>query len=169
MWIAEFSESSNLWMQMVLLVYQEHVCLSVGFKSKKLCVFHMASRLHSLIAVFLEIQWEWRVTSNSQSQNILLLCIRCWPRHFPPCCSLSTPCPQIRQDYLLNLSILLTRGRETNNDSSSNGEWRGNSSNLKSPLFSTANCSFEKYFPDESTLCKFLGTAHHRGWQPCTW
>ena len=56
---------------MVLLVYQEHVCLSVGFKSKKSCLFHTALRLHSLAAVFLEMQWESRVKSDSRSQNIL--------------------------------------------------------------------------------------------------
>ena len=35
-WIAEFSESSSLWTQMVLLVFREHVCLSVCF-----CVYPM--------------------------------------------------------------------------------------------------------------------------------
>ena len=147
---------------MALLVYQEHVCLSVGFKSKKSCLFRTALRLHGLAAVFFEIKQESRVTSDSRSQNILRLCARCQPRHFPPCCSLSTSWPQIRQDYLLNLSIFLSRGRKTNKDSPSNGEWRGNSSNLISLLFSTANCSFEKYFPDKSTLPKLLGTARQR-------
>ena len=128
----------------------------------------MALRLHGLTAMLLEMQWESRVTSDSQSPNILGLCGYCQPPHFPLCCSLSTSWPQIRQDYLLNLSILLSGGRETNKDSPSNGERRGNSSNLKSPLFSMANCSFEKYFPNELTLPKLLGTARHRGWQPHT-
>ena len=35
--------------------------------------------------------------------------------------------PQIRREYSLNLSILLSEGKETNKDSPSNGEWRGNS------------------------------------------
>ena len=39
---------------------------------------------------------------------------------------------QIRQDYPLNLSISVSGGKETNKDSRSNGEWTGNSSNLKS-------------------------------------
>ena len=39
---------------------------------------------------------------------------------------------QIRQEYPLNLSILISGGKETNRDSLSNGEWTGNSSNLKS-------------------------------------
>lgn len=40
--------------------------------------------------------------------------------------------PQIRADYPLNLSILLRGGRENNSDSTSNGEWRWKSSDLKS-------------------------------------
>ena len=39
---------------------------------------------------------------------------------------------QIRQEYPLNLSISISGGKETNKDSPSNGEWSGNSSNLKS-------------------------------------
>ena len=55
--------------------------------------------------------------------------------------------PQISQDYPLNLSISISGGKETNKDSPSNGEWRGNSSNLKSPRYCTlANCSLEKHF-----------------------
>ena len=38
--------------------------------------------------------------------------------------------PDIRQDYPLNLSILLSGGKETNKDFPSNGEWSGNSSSL---------------------------------------
>ena len=52
--------------------------------------------------------------------------------------------PQIRQDYPLNLSILISGGKETNKDSLSNGEWSGNSSNLKSLGATSANCSLEK-------------------------
>ena len=40
--------------------------------------------------------------------------------------------PQIRRDYLLNLSISISRGKETNKDSPSNGERSGKSSSLKS-------------------------------------
>jgi len=49
--------------------------------------------------------------------------------------------PQIRQDYPLNLSILISGGKETNKDSLSNGEWSGISSNLKSAWLATPNCS----------------------------
>ena len=41
--------------------------------------------------------------------------------------------PQIKQDYPLNLSILLSGGRENNSDSLSSGERRGKSPKLKSP------------------------------------
>ena len=40
--------------------------------------------------------------------------------------------PQIKWEYPLNLSILISGGKETNKDSLSNGEWSGKSSNLKS-------------------------------------
>ena len=77
--------------------------------------------------------------------------------------------PQIRQDYPLNLSILISGGKETNKDSLSNGEWSGTSSNLKSPLLATANCSLEKRFQGGCAVLKLLGTAHRRGWQSRTW
>ena len=39
---------------------------------------------------------------------------------------------QMKRDYPLNLSILLSGGKETNKDSPSNGEWSGKSSKWKS-------------------------------------
>ena len=39
--------------------------------------------------------------------------------------------PPIRQEDPLNLSILISGGKETNQDSLSNGEWSGNSSDWK--------------------------------------
>jgi len=42
------------------------------------------------------------------------------------------PRPEMKRDYPLNLSILLSGGKETNRDSPSNGEWSGKSSNWKS-------------------------------------
>ena len=50
--------------------------------------------------------------------------------------------PQIRRDYPLNLSISISGGKETNQDSLSNGERTGNSSNFKSRALASANCSF---------------------------
>ncbi len=64
----------------------------------------------------------------------------------------STIWPQIRQDHPLNLSILISGGKETNKDSLSNGEWSGNSSNLKSPGATLANCSLEKRFLSQDTV-----------------
>jgi hypothetical protein len=52
--------------------------------------------------------------------------------------------PEIKWDYPLNLSILISGGKETNKDSLSNGEWSGKSSNLKSYLYGWS-CSFRKY------------------------
>lgn len=37
-------------------------------------------------------------------------------------CLMSVKCPELRHDYLLNLSISVSRGKETNKDSRSNGE-----------------------------------------------
>ena len=34
-------------------------------------------------------------------------------------------CPELRRNYLLNLSISVSRGKETNEDFRSNGEWTG--------------------------------------------
>ena len=80
-----------------------------------------------------------------------------------------TSWPQIRQGYPLNLRILISGGKETNKDSPSNGEWSGKGSNLKSPMLASACCSCEKHFLGGSALPKLLGTARHRGWQPCLW
>ena len=63
--------------------------------------------------------------SNSQSRaSLIALCCRAcgWSKH-PP----SNPWPQVRQDHPLNLSILLSGGKETNKDSLSSGERRGKS------------------------------------------
>ena len=76
---------------------------------------------------------------------------------------------KIRQGYPLNLRILISGGKETNKNSTSNCEWSGISSNLKYPLLATANCSFEKLFISGPTAPKLLGTARHRGWQPRLW
>ena len=73
--------------------------------------------------------------------------------------------PQIREDYPVNLRILISGGKETNKDSASNSEWSGNSPSLKSPLLATANCSLKKCLQTGCTVLKLLGTTHHSGWQ----
>ena len=50
------------------------------------------------------------------------------------------------------------RRKKTNKDFPDNGEWSGISSNLKSPLLPTANCSFEMRFLGGP---KLLGSARH--------
>ena len=42
--------------------------------------------------------------------------------------------PQVRRDYPLNLSISISGGKETNQDSPSSGERSGNSSGMESPV-----------------------------------
>ena len=71
--------------------------------------------------------------------------------------------PQIRRDYPLNLSISISGGKETNQDSPSNGERTGKSSNFKSRALAFANCSFQKRYPREVDRSKLLGTAYQRG------
>ena len=73
------------------------------------------------------------------------------------------PRPQIRRDYPLNLSISISGGKETNQDSLSNGERTGTSSNFKSRTLAFANCSFQKRYPREGGRSKLLGTAYRRG------
>ena len=75
---------------------------------------------------------------------------------------------QMKQEDPLNLSILLRGGKETNKDSPSNGEWSGNSSNLKSHRVTYANCNFEKRIRRWSGY-KFFGTRHQRGWESRIW
>ena len=52
---------------------------------------------------------------------------------------------QLKREYPVDLSILLTGGKETNKDSPSNGEWSGKSSKCKSVRFGTSNCNLETY------------------------
>ncbi len=79
------------------------------------------------------------------SWMFLFICVfrECWTsRLVTSCISIG---PDIRQDYPLNLSILLSGGKETNKDFPSNGEWSGKSSSLKSLYkFCIANCSLMK-------------------------
>ncbi len=42
--------------------------------------------------------------------------------------------PQVRRDHPLNLSISISGGKETNQDSPSSGERSGNSSGMESPV-----------------------------------
>ena len=58
------------------------------------------------------------------------------------CCD-SNVRPQLERDDPLNLSISISGGKETNQDSLSNGERSGNSSGCQSPAERSANCGLE--------------------------
>ena len=51
--------------------------------------------------------------------------------------------PQLERDDPLNLNISISGGRETNQDSLSNGERSGKSSGFQSPAAGSANCGLE--------------------------
>ena len=64
---------------------------------------------------------------------------RCRLRLASGCCRLRAASehvmrPQVRRDHPLNLSISISGGKETNQDSLSNGERSGNSSGVESPV-----------------------------------
>ena len=173
MWIAEFSESSNLWTQIALSGTPGSMSAWVSFKPilDHGCSFNRLGRrwgssLHS--GALLKIATRRRtwppsnrgyaarlaclLNSSSvvawcgtkeQSFELLIHLMQSWkllnatvelfaagerlnPNQF-------IPWPQISQDYPLNLSILISGGKENNSDCLSNGEWSGKSSNLKSP------------------------------------
>jgi len=64
--------------------------------------------------------------------------------------------PQLRCDYPLNLSISVSGGKETNEDSLSNGEWTGISSSLKSGAFSVCICLLKDKCVQEIKLASEL-------------
>ena len=61
--------------------------------------------------------------------------------------------PQLERDDPLNLSISISGGKETNQDSLSNGERSGNSSGCQSPAERSANCGLET----PAVLARFPG------------
>ena len=86
------------------------------------------------------------------------------------------PChygPQIKQGYPLNLSILISGGKETNKDSLSNGERNGKSPNLKSLAQRQRVVIWRNQVPCSICLAKVCWNAAaprrsslgHRGWK----
>ena len=153
MWIAEFSESSNLWTQIALSGYPGSMPVWASFNNlHTICVgreFMWRSARHLSLHVSEPCGAPLRAAWKAQLASVLLMqSSRCALAQFSFDCSVENLLfwPQIRQDYPLNLSILISGGKETNKDSPSNGEWSGMSSNLKSLLLATANCSLEKHF-----------------------
>ena len=186
MWIAEFSESSNLWTQIAVQVLLDHVCLSViSTSSLHLCwcglcasreVFASNSVISEMVRVVsrfgydfstfdsecielyatvwqYSLNWGWLYHCLVISVALTLRDLKC-----DHTCIVDVlvfkPWPQISRDYPLNLSILISGGKETNKDSLSNGEWSGKSSNLKSAAETRLNCSLEMRFPshEQSSL-----------------
>ena len=72
--------------------------------------------------------------------------------------------PQIKWEYPLNLSILISGGKETNKDFLSNGEWRGKSSNLKSDAWEGIWIVVFGYVFGWQKIPKCLGKGHQRRW-----
>jgi len=75
--------------------------------------------------------------------------------------------PRIKQDYALNLSILLRAGKENNSYSPSNGEWSGKNSNLKSGVSLGARIVVFGLALAVALVTgrKFFVTGHQRGWE----
>lgn len=77
--------------------------------------------------------------------------------------------PQIRWEYPLNLSILISGGKENNSDSTSNGEWRWKSSDLKS-CFVKWNASCSLWWRSTNVwrvVVKIIqGKGSQRAWKP---
>ena len=143
--IAISSESSKLWTQLALLRKyvcwsvclsppQNHVCLwsrrslsfPFGFETDQLrwnVLTRQLARMNKTdLAFFL---WRSDATSTWLSCHYALETILQENDGYP----FGSP---IRQEYPLNLSILLRGGKETNKDSLSKGDWSGKSSDWKS-------------------------------------
>ena len=144
MWIAEFSESSNLWTHLALLGIPRSTPVWVSCNSQP------TRSLWALLGLDIG-GYNCRHESAPLKCISLVLCgsalgvISCLCRDREAfsmgkeliiVSSLETIhfdiWPQIRWDYPLNLSISISGGKETNKDSPSNCEWSGKSSNLKS-------------------------------------
>ena len=73
---------------------------------------------------------------------------------------------QMRWDHPPSLSIFVRGGKETNQDSLSNGEWSGKSSNLNPSLVS----SWELWVLESTSACglglSLLECSRRRGWEP---
>ena len=148
MWIAEFSESSNLWTQIALIGYPVSMFVWVSFTILRTLVRCESSGPFDLDLSF-QVPEPGVLRSFSgalQRLNLLLSFLKPLKRDSQGVPSVLFTCmlshefsyeraahvfdfwPQIKQDYPLNLSILISGGKETNKDSLSNGEWSGKSS-----------------------------------------
>ena len=156
MWIAEFSESSNLWTHLAPLGIPRGTPVWVSWNSQK--TPPLVERIFGLGGLFAGFtlkrappKWISGVCfADPWCDNTFL------HLGFLHCTSASNclndndgapvttdsyrweawptkrPWPQIGWDYPLNLSISISGGKETNKDSPSNCEWSGKSSNFES-------------------------------------
>ena len=144
MWIAEFSESSNLWTHLALFGIPKSMSVWVSWNSQPphFVMKWVVGLDYGCLSASLPAQLKytsnpvWKTDGLTRRNNyyrwgrltfkslvVLLMQIILRFR------------PQISQDYPLNLSISISGGKETNKDSPSNGEWSGKSSNLKAGAF----------------------------------
>jgi len=73
---------------------------------------------------------------------------------------------EIIQEHPLNLSILLSGGKENNRDAFSNGEWSRQSSRLKSVVY-PPNCSLWNWYTvGEAGICEEPDSSTKEGDSP---
>ena len=149
MWIAEFSESSNLWTHLAPFGIPRGTPVWVSWHSQNLLGFfdQEGFGLWRFLLAFLcwsQLLWNELVGSALPILDVIryfyVLGLALFPASnrliednwLSDCHLAHKPWPQIGWDYPLNLSISISGGKETNKDSPSNCEWSGKSSNLKS-------------------------------------
>jgi hypothetical protein len=136
-----FRESSNLWTHIALFGIPGSMSVWVSvFNLKAECLIR-ASLVWTWTVVFSNTVWNEYLPQRNldvlAADRASLFhcrrdCLASCADHSKSGCHFDF-WSQIRQDYPLNLSILISGGKETNKDSPSNGEWSGKSSNLKPP------------------------------------
>lgn len=128
---------------------QEHVCLSVRSVTCVRLLSRSTRPLRRRLGLCPEASLEVMESVSSPGSQVWFAGRVCRLGARPDCPTWSSPGgvvasrnrmrtqtePQIRRDHPLNLSILISGGKETNKDSPSNGERSGNSSSLKSLAF----------------------------------
>ena len=110
------------------LCLHRYIYLSVGFKSSTSSLEVLRFWMSIPLGVG---HFKWRIINKILQWHLVVLGINIDINSL----YLLYHQPQIRWEYPLNLSILISGGKETNKDSLSSGEWSGKSSNLKSPPF----------------------------------
>ena len=112
--------------------HREHVCLSILLNCATCPVQEKRSEASSCRRTSLEVTEPSRRPRSATDASNEAFYPANWWRGLVLFGQLSDSESQIRRDHPLNLSILISGGKETNKDSPSNGERSGNSSSLKS-------------------------------------